>query len=220
MTIADELQNRGINELLHFTTHRGVVGTIAKGALLSRYMLPEENYLQHILHLNAADRPEASVYFDKSNNWLNFVNLSISEINRRYFIVSSEKWHINANVWWCILAFDPIIATHDGVYFTTTNNSYELCKREHGLIGFNNIFSPVIGRKEGWRAHRAQRGFHLPTCEQAEVLYPEQIPLEYLRSIYVRDEEHHDLVKGCLLEYGWRNVNVYISKEKFLGAPN
>lgn len=28
MTIADELQNRGINELLHFTTHRGVVGTI------------------------------------------------------------------------------------------------------------------------------------------------------------------------------------------------
>ncbi len=220
MTIAVELQNRGINELLHFTTQRGAVGTIATGSLLSRYMLPEDSYLQHILHLNAADRPEASAYFDKSNNWLNFVNLSISEINKRYFDVSSKKWHINANVWWCILAFDPIIATHEGVYFTTTNNSYEFCKRESGLVGFNDLFTPVIDRKIGWKALRALRPAHLATCEQAEVLYPEQIPLKYLRSIYVRTEEHHDLVKGCLLEYGWKEVNVYISEKKFLGAPN
>ena len=93
MTISDEIKYRGICEILHFTTNRGIVGTLAKKALLSRYRLPQEAYLQHVLRLNAEHRQEGMAYFDKSKNWLDYVNLSISEINVRYLKVS-KKWGI------------------------------------------------------------------------------------------------------------------------------
>lgn len=220
MTVVNEVQRRGIKEILHFTTNRGIVGTLAKGALLSRYRLPLEASLQHILHVNAADRPEAQGFFDKSQNWLDYVNLSISEINRRYFLVS-QRWHIDADIWWGILAFDSEIMTHEGVIFTTTNNSYDLCVRKAGLAGLNELFEPCIGRKTpNWKVHRCQRSLELPTCEQAEVLYPGQISTEYLRRIYVPNENCHDIAKGWLREFCLRNVDVLISPQKFEGQPN
>ncbi|NWA35451.1 MULTISPECIES: DarT ssDNA thymidine ADP-ribosyltransferase family protein [unclassified Pseudomonas] len=220
MTIAAEVERRSITEVLHFTTNRGIVGTLATGALLSRHRLPQAAYLQHILHVNAADRPEAQEFFDKSQNWLDFVNLSISEINRRYFLVS-QKWHIDADIWWGILAFDPIVITHDEVVFTTTNNSYDLCIRKPGLLGFIDLFEPCILRKSpNWKVYRLQRPLPLPTCEQAEVLYLGQISTEYLRRIYVQDENCHDIAKGWLREFGLRGVDVLISPQKFEGRPN
>lgn len=98
MTIADSVQQRGIAEVLHFTTNRGIIGTLATGALLSRHLLPQEKYLHHVLHVNAASRPESLRDFDKSQNWLDYVNLSISEINRRYFEFSS-RWHKDSDIW-------------------------------------------------------------------------------------------------------------------------
>lgn len=220
MTVAAELQRRDITEILHFTTNRGIVGTLAKGALLSRYRLPLEAYLQHIFHVNAADRPEAKEFFDKSQNWLDYVNLSITEINRRYFLVS-QKWHIDADIWWGILAFDSEAMTHEGVVFTTTNNSYDLCVRKAGLPGLNDLFEPCIGRKTPhWKVNRLQRSLALPTCEQAEVLYPGEISTEYLRRIYVLDENCHDIARGWLREFGLRGVDVLISPQKFEGQPN
>src|SRR4051794_41099389 len=164
MSIADEIQRRGITEVLHFTTNRGIVGTLANGALLSRYRLPQEKYLEHVLHVNAAIRPEAAAFFDKSQNWLDYVNLSISEINARYFAVSN-RWHQNKNVWWGILAFDPQIMTHDGVVFATTNNSYDLCIRKEGIKGFEGLFAQRIQRKANWSVGRGLRAARLPTCE-------------------------------------------------------
>ncbi|MBB4152760.1 hypothetical protein GGQ80_000636 [Sphingomonas jinjuensis] len=220
MTIANLLVSRGISELLHFTTNRGIVGTLASGALLSRYKLPEEKYLKHILHVNAANRPEAGAFFDKSENWLDFVNLSISEINNRYFQVS-QRWHLGADVWWGILSFDAVIATHPGVVFGTTNNSYDRCIRAGGAAGLNALFGPLIGRKSpNWSVTRGLRGPALPTCEQAEVLYPTAVPAEFLRRIYVREGDHHDAVSGWLAEFGFDAVEVVLSPEKFAGKPN
>ncbi len=220
MTILSELQYRGIQEVLHFTTNRGIVGTLAKGSLLSRHRLPSEDYLQHIFHVNAADRPEAREFFDKSKNWLDFVNLSITEINRRYFLVS-QRWHIDADIWWGILAFDAKIVTHEGVVFTTTNNSYDLCVRKDGLLGLRDLFESCIRRKSpSWKVSRLQRSLALPTCEQAEVLYPGEVSTQYLRRIYVLDENCHDIAKGWLREFGLRDVDVLISPQKFEGQPN
>lgn len=220
MTIGAEVQLRGITEILHFTTNKGIVGTLATGALLSRYRLPREEYLQHIVHVNAADRPEANEFFDKSENWLDYVNLSISEINRRYFLVS-QKWHIDAGIWWGILAFDSEAMAHENVFFTTTNNSYDLCIRNIGLQGLNGLFVPMIRRKSpSWKVNRSQRSLELPTCEQAEVLYPGQISIEYLRCIYVLDENCQDIAKGWLREFRISDVDVLISPQKFEGQPN
>ncbi len=219
MTIQEIIFDRQIESVLHFTTNRGLVGTLASKSLLSRYRLNNEQYLEHVLHVNAAKRPEAAADFDKSQNWLDYVNLSISEINSRYLSVS-KRWHNNSDVWWCILTFVSDIMTHNGVVFATTNNSYALCERNGGVEGLEALFAARIQRKHNWTVWRGTRPSNLPTCEQAEVLYPEAVSTEYLRCIYVEEDDHHDLASGWLQEFGCNDVDVVISTQKFLGIPN
>ena len=218
MNVQEEVLARGITEVVHFTTHLGVLGSLATGALLSRYRLRKEDYLQHVLHVNSTYRPEESEFFDKSQNWLDYVNLSLSEINRRFFDVS-QGWHSSSEVWWAVLAFDSSIMSHD-VVFATTNNGYEHCLREGGVEGLKKLFVPVIKRKGTWCAYRAGRASRLATCEQAEVLYPEAVSTQHLKTIYVRDGDHSDQVRAWLLDFHYTHVNVLISPEKFIGCHN
>ena len=224
MTVAEVISSREITEVLHFTTHKGLVGCLAKRFLLSRPLLQQEDYLAYVLHLNSETRPEESAYFDKSEDWVSFVNLSISEINRRFLMVS-KKWHTDQDIWWAILSFDPIIMTHEDTRFTTTNNSYEDCIRSVGCEGLKTLFAPSIHRKRKgghnpWIANRASRPDNLPTCEQAEVLYPNKIDLKYLMKIYVENDENYDQAKGWANEFGYDEVIVEINPGKFMGNPN
>ena len=219
MKIAKFLREQGIDSTLHFTTNRGLVGVLASGKLLSRSRLSNEKLLEYVLHVNAARRPEAAADFDKSENWLDFVNLSISEINTRFYAVS-RRWHNSADVWWCILEFDSEILMHEGVYFATTNNSYELCERGTGIDGLQTLFADRVSRKAGWSVSRHGRSPNLPTCEQAEVLYPQPVSIDHLRRIYVQDAEHYDAVGGWLLEFDRSGVDIEVSREKFGGQPN
>lgn len=58
MTLAEAMRIRGIREVVHFTTNCGIVGILARNAILSRRRLPQDKYLQYILYPNAAMRPE------------------------------------------------------------------------------------------------------------------------------------------------------------------
>jgi hypothetical protein len=60
----------------------------------------------------------------------------------------------------------------------------------------------------------------LPTCEQAEILYPGQVPLQFLRKIYVKEGDHHDQVTGWLAEFGFDGIQAVLAPEKFVGVPN
>ena len=191
MTVARIIAARGITEALHFTTNRGLVGVLASGGVKATKSLTQDEYLANILHKNAITRPEEAEDFDKSEDWMDFVNLSISAINTSY-MGFSKRWPHNQNVWWCILAFDPVIMTHPGVYFATTNNGYPHCRRASGDEGLEALFAPSIARKAAWRAYRGQRAPNLPTCQQAEVLYPRFLPIEFLRNVYVQAEEDSD----------------------------
>ena len=219
MTVQQVISRRKITSVVHFTTNRGLVGTLAVRALLSRQRLGEQHYLEHVLHVNAAFRPEASAAFDKSKNWLDYVNLSISEVNTRFLSVS-RRWHNNSDVWWCILDFDSRIMSHDDVVFTTTNNSYSLCRRNDGASGLLAVFDDPIPRKPGWPALRTNREPNLATCEQAEVLYPGYVSTEYLQRIYVEDDGHQDVARGWLQEFSLPAVDVVVSPSKFEGRRN
>ncbi|OUS34122.1 hypothetical protein A9Q94_17280 [Rhodobacterales bacterium 56_14_T64] len=225
MSIAAEIARRDISEVLHFTTNRGVTGSLHNRSLLSRPLLDEDQYLRHVLQLNWLDRPEESEFFDKSNDWLRFVNLSLSEINKRLFRLSQQR-HNATDLWWCILSFDPIIMTHENVWFATTNNGYDRCIRGEGSDGLDALFAQRVARKSmgitgyPWNVNRLARVDSLPTCEQAEVLYPEQVSLEYLRRIYVMEEEDHDMVAGLLTDFEYEGVEVVVRPEKFGGQPN
>src|SRR4051812_42151281 len=115
MTIPQIIKSRGITEVVHFTHHQGLLGILHSGTVKARKELPGDIQLQYIYKPNAIYR--------KDKVWLGHVNLSISTINRSYFS-SSCRWHRASDLWWCVLGFDPIILTHDGVVFTTTNNIY------------------------------------------------------------------------------------------------
>jgi hypothetical protein len=198
----DILRRRGIREILHFTTNLGAVGVLDDRELLARARLPREKHLGNVY------RPNARIRYDKA--WLNYVNLSISRINRRFF-QASTTWHWARDVWWCVLAFDPIVAAHDGVHFATTNNFYSGCIQAAGAAGLEALFGPRIHQYENRYVTRPEgHPRHLPTCRQAELLYPQALSTRYLRRICVVSDVHADIAAGWCDLVGHDDVPVEV----------
>lgn len=221
MTVEDIIRARGIEEVVHFTSNHGFVGCLGVNKLLSRRRLPEEDVLIHVIARTSPVIFESAEWFDKSEDWLDFVNLSISELNSHYFRFASERWHTNNDRYWILMSFDPVIMGHGGVYFSTTNNVYEHTRRGKGAEGLEALFAPVIRRKgASWKAVRTNgRADRLPTCEQAEVLYPVAVTMDYLRKVYVREGDHADFVEMALKQFKRQDVQVIVSEKKFAGQP-
>jgi hypothetical protein len=184
MSVEDIIAKRGIHEILHFTTNKGVTGILATGALKARSLLSEDDYLVNIYEYNCPERL-------RDKDWWGYVNLSISSVNRKLFGISSGKWHANEDGWWCILSFSPEICCHEGVYFTTTNNMYSGVKRCLGERGLEAMFSSRIIQWDSSIVIRQPRtSDNQPTCPQAEVLYPREVQLKYLSKIYIKNDEN------------------------------
>ena len=167
---------RGITQVVHFTTVRGATGVLAAQAVKSRARLPRDRYLEHVYRPNSAMR--------KDRGWLDYVNLSVSRINDWMF-GSSASWHALEDNPWVVLVFDPQILGDPGVVFATTNNIYPACRRQEGLAGFEELFATeVLGRYDTIHT-RADKQLDWPTDRQAEVLYPGEVPCRYLRRIDV-----------------------------------
>ena len=179
MKIQEIIENRGIEEVLHFTTNKGLTGILATNALKARTHLPEDKYLEYIYKYNCPDR-------SRDKEWWEYINLSITSVNRRLFNISSGKWHAGDDGWWCVLSFAPEILTHDGVYFANTNNMYSGVKRMKESEGLESLFAQRIHQYINSTVQRtANCPSNQPTCQQAEVLYPHELSLNYLTRIYV-----------------------------------
>jgi hypothetical protein len=184
---------RGVQEILHFTTNRGLVGILATGAVLSRDLLDSDKYIEHIYTPNCFSRL-------KDSEWTGYVNLSISRVNN-WMLTKSQEWHETEDVWWAVLAFDTSLLADPGVYFVTTNNTYtSALKRGTGVSALQAMFAESV--EWGYRGSRIYRRPDIidawTTDPQAEVLYPERVPADLLRAIYVREEEHVDTVRSML----------------------
>lgn len=179
MTVSEFVQAQKIREIVHFTTQKGLLGTAFTRALLPRKQLREEQLLEYILKINAASR--------RDTKWFDFVNLSINDINRRFF-AAADRWH--RGIWWVVLSFSPEILEHDGVYFATTNNAYDGVVQNHSVEGLRALYAqPIDHGFASWPLH-SRDGCRPedPTCPQAEVLYPGRLSTEFLRRVYVADE--------------------------------
>ncbi len=220
-TVSEAAVHRGITEIVHFTTNLGLTGCLHKEALLSRSHLTKEESLSYILTLNSPFRMEEEPWFDNTENWISFVNLSITEITTNLF-KHSLKWHSGRDIYWVILSFDAKILDHEGVYFSTTNNIYPDTIRGVGVAGFEALFEPKIIRKarQNWVVQRGNRASNLATCEQAEVLYPDAVPLKFLRKVYVREAEQADRVSAVLANFDRGDVEIVAGEEKFRGKTN
>jgi hypothetical protein len=212
MSIQDVIHERGITEVLHFTTNKGLVGILYSGAVKPRARLPEEKTLEHIYTPNAA--------FRKDVPWLDYVNLSIGRINCQFF-EAARRWHRDRDISWCILSFDPAVLTHGGVCFTTTNNIYPTTRRGRGEAGLNALFEQVVYARYGARIDRPSNlELSFPTCEQAEVLYPGDLSTRFLRKVYVARHEDHDDVCGQLAALGLPPLDTVVDPKVFRGEAN
>jgi len=202
--IADEARRRGVTEIVHFTHQRALLGISFTKAVLPRNQLRREQILEYILEPNAKTRSDSP--------WFGHVNLSISDINHRFFQVASKKWH--KELWWVVLAFDPEILDHDGAVFATTNNAYDLAvTRRSGLDGFKRLYDEPMAHGGLWSTHPASTT-HLPACPQAELLYEGALSIDHLRRVYVRNADNYR--EACsFLTFLERDVPVEIDADRF-----
>jgi hypothetical protein len=204
--VVEAAQERGITEIVHFTTVRGAVGILASGYVKSRKRLPKDKYLEHVYKPNAVDR-------SRDLAWLDYVNLSVTRINDWMF-GSSTRWHVSEGVSWVVFSFRPAILQDPGVVFTTTNNAYPTCRRAEGLEGFQRLFADPTTGYNGRKYTREGVATNCPTDRTAEVLYPGQLALGELQIIYVQVEEALDDIAGALGVLG-RNVQTRWAPEVF-----
>lgn len=207
MSVSDVISRRGIESVMHFTTTDGFLGMVSLDPprVLSRSALMQQGYNRFLPCENADFRPD--------NDWLDYINLSITNINR-YFYRYSRRSHPDAK--WIILEFSPDILTHDGVLFVTTNNIYSAATRAGDEAGLEALFAPQFNNGK-CDLNRARLGLpeNAPTCNQAEVLYPRALSLEYLKKIYVLDEGSSHLISAQAITCRGRAFDVVISSEPF-----
>jgi hypothetical protein len=195
VSIEEFINARGITRVLHFTTTTGLLGILAGWAVKSRAKLPKDHYLEYVY------QPNCEIRYDP--DWLDYVNLSIQEINSVFFDICAKKWHTDKE--WCVLSFAPEILVHDGVVFATTNNSYPNVKRGAGISGLIALYAKTIGQCNKWDdsySRPARRAPNLPTCPQAEVLYPQELSLDFLQRVHLSNDEQTDVLAGQIAALG------------------
>ncbi|WP_318518959.1 DarT ssDNA thymidine ADP-ribosyltransferase family protein [Photobacterium leiognathi] len=208
MSIIDEANKRGISEVLHFTTNSGFLGILAQSQVLPNSKLHQEDTLAFIFKQNSEARKE------KNKKWLDYVNLSVSKLNFEFFGYS-QYIHRNADMFWVVLSFSIEILEHEGVFFTTTNNIYPSCKRSQGYNGFAAMFSnPIEGKFQAMFYRSDEHLSSWTTCEQAEVLYPEGLSLDYIEKIYVPNEAAKSCVKAQMSLYN-KSIETVIDPSVF-----
>lgn len=186
MTAYERAIARGVTDVVHYTSEKGVMGAVMKGALLSRARVETDPDLEFVYE---------GVWERKDPEWIDHISLSVSRTNLDLFRRSRNN---HPNLWWAVMSFDPVIVGHDGVVFTTTNNIYDVCERGEGEAGFEEMFKRRVpwghygsvqvrpsGHPENWTTHGA-----------AEALYPAELSLEYLQHIAVPGEPHRRLVRA------------------------
>jgi hypothetical protein len=209
MSIEEVIALRGIREVMHFTTNRGLLGILAAKAIKPRKRLPGDAQLEYLFLPNTEYRKDIA--------WVDYVNLSVSRVNNR-FLRWSRRQPRNEKLFWCILALSPKILLHPGVQFVTTNNIYTGVKRGTLAEDLEALFAPRVHQ---WGAYYVDRGTRVPdccpTCEQAEILYPGELPAQYIDRIYVPDHETQDEVHAMIGAVACQDYDVRVDASKFAG---
>lgn len=209
MSLIELIAEREISQLLHFTTNRGALGILTSKSLKPRSELADDPQLEKIFYPNAADRSRDAA-------WHGYVNLSISNINERFFGICANNWHRDKDFWWAVFSIRPEVMLHEGVYFTTTNNMYSGVLREQGEKGLASLFAPNVLR---WTGNVVTRDISqrpdTPTCNQAEVLYPGSLSTTYVQRIYVRSSEYADELAGQMAMSGHDQLEIAVEPKLF-----
>lgn len=204
--VVEAAAERGIASIVHFTRTQGMVGILASSAIKARSDLASHELVRYVYEPNAVDR-------SRDWSWHQYVNLSVTDINRRMFR-SSRGWHPEAE--WVVLEFGPEVLGDSGVAFCTTNNAYPVVHRGEGLAGFTQMFAPEVPwGYQGSTSIRSEQQSNQTTDPQAEVLYPSELSLDHLHTITVRDEDTYDSVVAALASFPDHQPEITLNPKAF-----
>jgi hypothetical protein len=203
VTPSEAATRRGVRELVHYTTQKGIHGTIASKALLSRAQLDQEEYLAHI---------REPVWPRKDPEWIDHISLSVTTINDDLFWRSRSHF---PHLWWAVIAVSLAVLDDAGVVFTTTNNIYPAVRRGEGSDGFEAMFADEVVGRYGIVHTRAGLPDAQPTDRAAEVLYPQRIETGRIQAIYVMEPDHRNMTLGWCAAHDHQDIPVEVRPDAF-----
>ena len=137
-----EIEERGIEYLIHFTPTINLMGIFELGKLLSRALLEKCDIDQ----TDIRDYVEFTddIRFDDKN----YINLSIQHPNSFLFNRFREKTANESHIYWCVLKIDKKYIYHQDTLFSVTNAANGYNKRNVGVTGdidkFRMMFTPSL----------------------------------------------------------------------------
>lgn len=194
---------RGVSQLVHYTTQKGIEGTIASKALVSRAGLEKEEVLA-LIREPVWDRRDAP--------WIDHISLSVTSINDDLFRRSRNHF---PHLWWAVIAVSPAVLDDDGVVFTTTNNIYPSVMRGTGASGFEAMFADEVVGRYGVVHTRAGLPEAQPTDRFAEVLYPKRIETSHIEAIYVMEPGHKNMILAWCAALDHPDIAVEVRPDAF-----
>ena len=204
-----EIEERGIEHLIHFTPTINLLSIFEQGKLLSRTLLEQFDIDQTDIfdYIEFTD----DIRFDDKS----FINLSIQHPNSFLFNRFRQKTANEHHIYWCVLKIDKKYIYQSDTLFSVTNAANSHNKRNVGVTGdiakFRMLFANALQVVTSYNSRTVSRNnlnAKYPTDEQAEVLVKNEIAISDILQVCFKDEKDLATGKAALSDYNTSNFVV------------
>lgn len=214
----EEIRNKAINSLVHFTSTINLMSIYEQGHILSRDELKglgiDNPELDDYVEFND------SIRLDKRES---YINTSIMFPNHFLFSRFRQKSAL-AYMNWCVIRIDPKYIYAEDTLFSVTNAASSAARNQYGIRGdidaFRKLFdSPLTisgfsGQRTLVRSNTAE--YHT-TCVQAEVLVKERIPVEDIIEVCFKDDAELSATRAAMRVQSLACNNPFKANDMYFG---
>jgi len=205
----NEIEQRGIEHLIHFTPTINLLSIFEQGKLLSRALLERFDIDQTDI-FDYVEFTDEIRFDDKS-----YINLSIQHPNSFLFNRFRQKTAEESHMFWCVLKIDKKYIYQTDTLFSVTNAANSHNKRNVGVTGdiakFRMLFANSLQIVTSCNSRTVSRNNlpkKYPTDQQAEVLVKNEILVSDIIQVCFKDENDLAMGKAALSDYNTSNFVV------------
>ena len=188
--IKNIIQQRKIQNLIHFTKIKNLESILTNGFLSRQYL--ESNKIK--FEINDTERwdnkPNATCFsIEFPNNFL------LNTFKKKY---PHSKWVI------ILLDINLLNNSYDKMYFCNKNaggaTNWVNCKNSQSSKSFESMFYEKINSKSPLRAEQFYLKDYLPTDVQAEILIEGNIQPEFIKNLIFETQEDLEICKNMFID--------------------
>lgn len=205
----NEIEQRGIEHLIHFTPAINLLSIFEQDKLLSRSLLERFDIDQTDI-FDYVEFTDEIRFDDKS-----YINLSIQHPNSFLFNRFRQKTAEESHMFWCVLKINKKYIYQTDTLFSVTNVANSHNKRNVGVTGdiekFRMLFANSLQIVTSYNSRTVSRNnlpTKYPTDEQAEVLVKNEIFVNDILQVCFKDENDLAIGKAALSDYNTSNFVV------------